>query len=448
MNVSLTDVSPSQKKIQVQIPESKVTEELQKRYRDLAKKTKVKGFRPGKVPLSIVKSYYGKAVEQEASTQLIQDTFEDALKETDLKPLTQADISESHFEEDGAFTYTALVDICPPFELADYKELKVYKPAIEITDDQVGEEMEKLVQGHAQLRTVEGDRPIGLGDVAIVDVSLSEGNRLLEKGKSQDLMVEVGKGNLHPNFDEQLLGHKPGESLSFELKYPEDAPTPDLAGKTIHFDLTIKDLKEKEVPELNDDFAQSLASGQFDTLEALRDEVRGKLHEREEQRASQGVREQVIGKLLDSVQFEISPKVVEQEAERMLDNLKRQFQSQGLQFDPSTLNSEHYKNVSRLQAERDIRTKLVLEKIGQIEGIALDSDEEEQVFIEIAAAYRMDLKKFKSEFEDSALVENARGKKLEDKVLKFIENEAVFVDTPEEAKAPDAEAGAQEPEQV
>lgn len=97
----------------------------------------------------------------------------------------------------------------------------------------------------------------------------------------------------------------------------------------------------------------------------------------------------------------------------MLDNLKRQFQSQGLQFDPSTLNSEHYKNVSRLQAERDIRTKLVLEKIGQIEGIALDSDEEEQVFIEIAAAYRMDLKKFKSEFEDSALVENARGKKLE-----------------------------------
>jgi trigger factor len=124
MNVSLTDVSPSQKKIEVQIPGSKVTEELEKRLRDLAKKTKVKGFRPGKVPVSIIKSYYGKAVEHEVSTYFIQETFEDALKETDLKPLTQADVNESHFEEDGAFTYTALVDICPPFELPDYKGLQ------------------------------------------------------------------------------------------------------------------------------------------------------------------------------------------------------------------------------------------------------------------------------------------------------------------------------------
>jgi trigger factor len=446
MNVSLTDVSPSQKKIQVQIPGSKVTEELQKRYRELAKNTKIKGFRPGKVPLSIVKSYYGKAVEQEASTQFIQDTFEDALKETDLKPLTPADISESHFEEDGAFTYTALVDICPPFELSDYKGLKVFKPAVEITDDQVGEEMEKLVQSHAQLRTVESDRAIGRGDVTIVDFTLSSGGRALEKGKTQDIMVEVGKGNIHPDFDEHLLGRKPGESFSFELEYPEDAPTPELAGKTVRFDLTIKDLKEKEVPELNDDFAQSLASGQFDTIDALREEIRRKLQEREEQRASQGVREQVIGKLLGSVQFEVS-KAVEREAERMLDTLKRQFESQGLQFDAANLHSEHYRSVSRLQAEHDIRTSLVLEKIAQVEGIALDPDEEEQVFIDIAAAYRMDLKKFKSEFADSAVVENAKAKKLEEKVLKFIENEAVFVNTPEEAKEPEAGPGAEEPEQ-
>ena len=131
MNVSLTDISPSQKKIRVEIPESKVTEELDKKYRDLAKKTKIKGFRPGKVPLSIIKSYYGKAVEHEVSTQFIEDTFGDALKETDLKPLTQADVSESHFEEGGAFTYTALVDICPPFELPVYKGLEIHKPAVD-----------------------------------------------------------------------------------------------------------------------------------------------------------------------------------------------------------------------------------------------------------------------------------------------------------------------------
>jgi trigger factor len=448
MNVSLTEVSPSQKKIQVQIPVSKVTEELEKKYRDLAKNTKVKGFRPGKVPLSIIKSYYGKAVEHELSAQFIQDTFEDALKETDVKPLTQADVSESHFEEDGGFTYTALVDICPPFELPGYKGLEVHKPAVEITDEQIQQEMDGLAQSHAQLHTVESPRPIHEGDVAIVDFTPIVGGKVFEKGKTQDLMVEVGKGSLHPDFDGHLVGRESGESFSFELDYPEDARTPELAGKKVRFDLTIKDLKEKEVPELNDEFAQSLGSGQFETIEALKDEFRSKLREREEQSVSQIVHTQILRKILDQVQFEVSPRVIDREAERMINNLKRQFESQGLQFDTATLDSEHYKNISRLQAEKDIRARLVLDKIAEAEGIALDPEEVEEVFRDIAASYRMDVKKFKSQFGDSALMEKEQEKKLEDKVLKFIESEAVFVDAPEETTEPEAEPEPEAPEQV
>jgi trigger factor len=448
MNVSLTEISPSQKKIQVQIPGSKVTEELEKKYRDLAKNTKIKGFRPGKVPLGIIKSYYGKAVEHELSAQFIQDTFEDALKETDVKPLTQADVSESHFEEDGGFTYTALVDICPPFELPAYKGLEVHKPAVEITDEQVRQEMNVLAQSHAQLHTVESARPIHEGDVAVVDFTPIVGGKVFEKGKTQDLMVEVGKGSVHPDFDKHLVGHERGESFSFELDYPEDARTPELAGKSVRFDLTVKDVKEKEVPELNDEFAQSLGSGQFETIEALRDEFRGKLFEREEQRASQSVHSQILKKILDQVRFEISPRVIEREAERMLSNLKRQFEGQGLQFDPGALDSDHYKNMSRIQAENEIRTRLVLEKIAGIEAIALDPDEEEQVYKDIAASYRMDVKKFKNQYGDSALVEKEKEKKLEDKVLKFIAGEAVFVDAPEEATELETEPEPDGTEQV
>jgi trigger factor len=436
MNVSLTEISPSQKKIQIQIPGSKVTEELQKKYRDLAKNTKIKGFRPGKVPLSIIKSYYGKAVELELSNQFIQDTFDDALKENDIKPLTQADVSESHFEEDGAFTYTALVDVCPPFELPDYKGLEIHRPEVEITDEQVDEEMNGLAQSHAQVRAVETARPIHEGDVAVVDFTPIVGGKVFEKGKTKDLMVEVGKGSVHPDFDQHLVGREPGESFSFELDYPEDARTPELAGNRVRFDLTVKDLKEKEVPELNDDFALSLGSGQFETIEALRDEFRKRLREREEQKVTQAVYGQILRKILDQVQFEVSPRVIEREAERMLNNLKRQFTDQGLQFDAGTLDSENYKTMSRLQAEKDIRTRLVLEKIAKAESIALDPDEEEEVFRDIAASYRMDVKKFKSQYGDSALVEKEQERKLEDKVLKFIENEAVFVDKPEETSEP------------
>jgi trigger factor len=140
--------------------------------------------------------------------------------------------------------------------------------------------------------------------------------------------------------------------------------------------------------------------------------------------------------------------VIEREAERMINNLKRQFESQGLQFDTATLDSEHYKNISRLQAEKDIRARLVLDKIAEAEGIALDPEEVEEVFRDIAASYRMDVKKFKSQFGDSALMEKEQEKKLEDKVLKFIESEAVFVDAPEETTEPEAEPEPEAPEQV
>jgi len=448
MNVSLTEISPSQKKIRVEIPGSSVTKELEKKYRDLAKKAKIKGFRPGKVPLSIIKSYYGKAVEHEVSTQLIEDTFGDALKESDLKPLTRADVSESHFEEGGAFAYTAVVDICPPFELPDYKGLKIHKPAVEVTEEQIQAELDKLVQSHSQLRALESERPIREGDVAIVDFTPSVEGRVFEKGKTKDFLAEVGKGGLHPDFDKHLLGRRPGESFSFELYYPEDASSSELAGKSVRFELTIKELKEKEVPELNDEFAQSLGSGQFETLEALRQELRKKLLEREEQSGSQNVRDQILRKILSKVQFEISPRVIELEADRILHNLKHQFESQGLKFDADALNTSEYKTGSRLQAERDIRTRLVLDRIAEAEAISLDSEEEEQVFRDIAAAYRIDMAKVRSEYGESAIVEQEKERKFKDKVVKFIESEAVFVDTPEEAKEPEAGPGAEEPEQA
>lgn len=445
MNVSVTDISPSQKKIHVEVPASQVQKEIDDKYRDLAKKVKIKGFRPGKVPRSIIKSYYGKAVEQEVSSQFIEETYPDALKETNLKPLTQADVSESRFEENGSFSYTALVDICPPFEQPNYRELKIYKPKVEIGEELVDAEMDRLRQGQAQLRTVEEDRPIKDGDVAVVDFVPSVGGQVFEKGKTQEFMAEIGKGSLHPDFDKHLLGHRKGDNFTFELDYAENTPTPEIAGKRVRFDLTVKDLKEKELPELNDEFAQSLAGGQFDSLDALKAEILKKLQERETERSEGAVREQIIDKLLKQTQFELSPRVVEREADRMIENLKHQFESQGLQFDTNRFNAPEYRTGYRAQAERDIRTRLVLDSIAKAETIDLDYQETEEIYADISRTYRVDLEKVKSEYADSALVEQAKERKLEEKVLKFIESEAVLVENPEDAREPEAEAKAEEP---
>lgn len=440
MNVSVTDVNPGQKKLHVEVPASRVREEFEEKYRKLAKSAKIKGFRPGKVPRSIIKSYYAKAVEHEVSSQFIQETFSEALKETHLKPLTQADVSESNFEDDGSFSYTALVDICPPFELPEYKGLTLYKPPVEIPEDQVDAEVERLRQGNAQLKAVESDRPIRDLDVVMVDFTpIVEGN-VFEKGKTQDFMVEIGKGSLHPDFDKHLLGHRRGESFSFELDYPKETPTPEIAGKRVHFELVVKELREKELPELNDEFAQSIAGPRFDTLEDLKEEIRKQIREREEEKVSGELINMIYDKLLRRTRFEVSPRVIEAEIGRMADNLRYQFERQGLQFDPARFNSPDFRASYKPQADKNVRIRLILEEIAEVEQISLTDEEKEEIYREIGRASGMDAEKVKREYEDSPIVEHSRDRKIEDKVLKFIEAEAVYVETLEEARDPEEAA--------
>jgi len=207
MNVSVVDLSANQKKLQVQIPALKVQEDLDEKYRELAKSIRIKGFRPGRVPRNIIKSYYGKTVESELSSQFIQETFQDALREANLKPLVEADVSEVHFEDNGAFTYIALVDVSPPFELEEYKGLALHRPSVEIDETQVETELERLRQQHAQLRSVETERTVTEGDVVLVDLLPTVDGTVFEKGKANDYMAEIGKQTIHPEFDQHLIGH-------------------------------------------------------------------------------------------------------------------------------------------------------------------------------------------------------------------------------------------------
>lgn len=444
MNVSVVDVSANQKKVQIEIPASAVQKELEAKYRELAKSVKIKGFRPGKAPRSILKSYYGKSVEHEVSSDLIQKSFPEALKETGLKPLTPADVSESRFEENGALTYTALVETSPPFDLPSYKGLKVYKPPVEVPEDRVEEELARLREQHAELRTVEQERPVAEGDIVIVDFTPSVAGKVFEKGKNSGVMIEVGKKSVHPDFDAKLVGRLPGETFSFELDYPEDAPTREIAGKRVTFELTIKELKEKELPELDDDFAKSVGS-QFETLEALKNEIRERLIKREEEKLGDQVRQQIADKLLDQVQIELPPKVVESEVDRMIGMLRYQFESQGLQFDASKFNTPEIRAGYRAPAERNVRRHLIFDKIAEAEGIALDEAEKESIYQDIAKVYRTDVSEVRREFAESPIVQDAEDRKIQDKVFGLLEQEAEYTDAPE---PPAAEpAGSEAPKQ-
>jgi len=439
MNVSVVDLSANQKKLQVQIAAQEVQGELDKRYRELAKEVRIKGFRPGKVPRNILKSYYGKAVEGEVSSQFIKDSFPEALRQSELKPLVEADVDEVHFDPGGTFTYVAVLDVSPAFEVEGYKGLELQRPPLSGIEEQMEAELDKLRQQHAQLRTLETNRPIREDDMVLIDLTPTIDGVVFEKGKMADHMTEVGKNVLHPDFDDHLIGHRAGDEVSFDLDYPPNAQPPEVAGKTVHFDVTIRELKEKIVPDLDEEFAQEV--GKFDTLEALKEEVRKQVVKREESNATSAVHDQIVKSLLAKTQFELSQKVIDREVDRLLDIFLHQFKTQGLEVDPARFNTPEMRAGYRPQAEKGLQWSLIAHHIAKLEGLDLTSEEEEETFREVAAMFRMDVGTFKQEHSESAVIAEAKEAKIQEKVLKFLEEQAVFTEpsTLEEGKSPEQE---------
>lgn len=418
-NVSVVDVNPNQKKLQVQIPALLVQREFDSRYRELSKQIRIKGFRPGKVPKNIIKSYYGKTIESEVSSHLIQESFSEALREVNLNPLVEADVSEMKFEEDGAFTYAAVLEVCPPFTVEGYRGLQVERPSLEITDEQVSAELERIREQHTQLRTIETPKPVAEGDVVLVDFTPLVDGVVFERGQARDYMVDIGKNSLHPDFDTHLIGRMVGETITFDLDYPEDAPTKEIAGKRVTFEVTIKELKEKLLPELNDEFAKDL--GSFETLEELRNTIYEKLHQREKDRISSEVRQQIIDQMVSKIHFEVSPKVIDREVDHLIELFQRQFQSQGLKLDLDKFNTPEIRAEYRPQAERNVKWRLIAAQLASQENIQLTDEELDEIFKDIARLTRMDVETIKKDYSESMIVVQAKDRKLQDKVLTFLE---------------------------
>ncbi len=429
MKVSVTDLSPTQKRLEIEVPANRVKRELDKRYRDLAKNVRIKGFRPGKVPRKILQSYYGKNVESEVSSQVIQETYPKAIQEAAIKPLVEADIEEMHFADEGTFTYAAIVEVSPPFELPEYKGLEIEKRAAAVTDEQVLEELQKVRQQHAQLQSLEEDRPIREGDVVVVDFTPWVDDAVFERGKADDYMLEVGQKRLNPEFDENLLGRRAGESFSFETDYPADAPTKEIAGKRVRFEVTVKEVKAKILPELDDDFAKEV--GDYETLEELKEATRSRLAETAEKGLRAETRGKIMEELVKRASFDLSPKVIDREVDFLVEQFVSQFQRQGLNIDTEAFKTPDVRAEYRPQAERNLRWRLIANRIAAREGIELAEDDLEAIYAEVARVMRTTVEKVRDVYAESPVIEQMKESKLHEKVMEFLEASAVFVEPSE-----------------
>src|SRR5512139_1312123 len=328
MKTSVEEISSIKKKVLIEIPEDQVNKEVESFYKDLGKKAKIKGFRPGKVPRNILERYFKDYVKAEVVQKLIQDTYPQALSEIDLQPVSPPVIDPGEFEGGKSFQYSAVIEVKPDLKLEGYTGLKIEGKKEEVKDEEVEARLKSLQNLHANLKTISEARPIQAGDFVIVDYEASIGGKPLEGGKAIDFTLEVGSGQFIPALEEKLIGLKPEEEKEIEVSFHQDYGYQKWAGKTISFHVKIKEIKEKILPPLDDEFAKDL--GDYSSFEELKAKLKGEIEKEKELALERQLKDQLIDQLLEANPFEVPESLVEEQAKALVSDTKLKLAAQGV----------------------------------------------------------------------------------------------------------------------
>jgi len=423
LSITVEDINTVEKQIQVTIPADTVAKELDKYYLTLRKSVKIKGFRPGKVPRSILEKFYKKQVETEVIQQLVNDTYQSALTEKNIRAVSQPIIDNQKLEAGKDFAYTARVDVPPKIDLPDtYIGLELDEEKLEVSEADVDKYLDEMRNFHSQLNTLDSDRPISSGDYVLIDYTGAIDGVPLKEGAAKDKLIEIKPDSFLPGFTNQMLGLKPGVTREITVTPPEDYAQKEIAGKTLVFQVTIKEVKEKIVPPLDDNFARDV--GEFETVAALREQVEKELTIREEQRIQNALHTDILKKVLDETPFDAPPSLVNKQTEFLIQQARSQMDRQGLQVDSSTMINRELQEAYRPMAEFQVKRSFVLEEIARREGIEVAESETQERLKILNAARSQNPEGAAGGTDTEEAREQINARILEDKALAFLKEKA------------------------
>jgi trigger factor len=422
MKASVEEISSIKKKVSVEIPEDEVAKEVDSIYKDLGKKAKIKGFRPGKVPKNILERYFKDYVKSEAIQKLIEETYPKAISEIHLEPVSPPVVEPGEFEGGKPFQYSAVIEVKPDIQLGEYTGLKIEGKKEEVKDEEVEERLKALQNLHANLRTISGTRPVQTGDYVIIDYEASLGGKPLEGGKAIDFTVEVGSGQFIPAFEEKLIGLKPEEEKEIEVSFPEDYGYKKWAGKAISFQVKIKEVKEKILPPLDDEFAKDL--GDYLSFEELKSKLKGEIEKEKEIALERQLKDRLVDQLLEANPFEVPESLVEEQAKTLVSDTKFRLAAQGVDLKNLGISEEKLQGDYRAVAQRQVKTFLILERIAGQEGILATDEEAEARLQEMAERMRQKFDVVKRYYEQNGLFPELKAGIIRDKTLNFLVEKA------------------------
>jgi trigger factor len=370
MKIEVKDVSPVRKEMAVEAAADEVAREKDELLRRYARQAKIPGFRQGKAPLSVIKARFGREVDEDLRERLVARLYTEAIREKGFSPLGDPMLKEVSLEEGQPFRFETSFEVAPEFTPKSYREVEVRRPAVEVTDHDVKSALEDLQQAHTRFVTEEG-RAAVTGDVVVSDVEgTPEGG---ETFRRERVVMEVGASNSLPEFNENLEGATAGSALEFTVRYPEGYDAKELAGKAVEYRLQVHEVKLREVPELDDEFAKDL--GEFDNLTELEGRIREDLLERKKAESEAAVRQSVVDKVLLENPIPLPDVLVEAETRHRLEEMVRMMVQQGV--DPRTAEVD-WKALRERQEEparKSVHARLVLDAVARTEGLQVDDEE-------------------------------------------------------------------------
>jgi trigger factor len=422
MKVEIEDISEVKRKFKIEVPSTEVTQEVDRAYRELGKRAKVKGFRPGKVPRSVLEMYYHKDVEQEVSDTLVRRSLGEALKENSVDPINLSWPEALPPVVAGQdFRFSVELEVPPEFTAQDYLGLKLEAPEVEVTDDEVDKRLEEVRQANALLKPPAEDRGVQEGDFVVLDYQGYFAGEPVEAAKAEGTYVEVGSGKFNLDFERNLVGLKEGAEARFAVSLPDDFANPLIAGKVIEFQVKILEVKEKVVAELDETFARNLG-GNFQTVADLRTAVQEDIIKGKERERQAYLENQVADQLLARHQFEVPPSLVLQEQENMLRDQMDRFRQHGMNI--ANMDTGKMAEVLKPMAERRVRVKLVLARIADQENLTVDDPEVDAALARIAVHSGRDVDEVMKFYEERDLRGVLRRELLDDKTMKMVLDKA------------------------
>lgn len=414
MKVDVERIDNTQRKLEITVSLEEVDKGYNEIIQEFRKHSNVKGFRPGRTPVNVIESVYGKQIINELSAKLVNDTFYKALEDNNLNPVNKPRLNPDELKKGSEFRYSAEFEVLPEFEAEGYEGLDLVKEIHEVKEEDIINTLDRLRENAAEAKPLSERRPVKEGDYVFIDQDAQIDGKSVNDLKKENIQLTVGDDRLIKEFEENLIGMNIGDEKEFKVKYDQDFPIDEAKDKEVTFKIKLNDIKERFIPEIDDEFAKSY---DLENIDQLKNRIKEDLQRQMENQSDGKLRQSIMKNLIDKYSFDIPPTLLNQEKQYLLNRYAYDYERRGMKM--PEINEDIMSTLDK-RAQTNVKASIILNKIATKENIYVTQSELDGKINEMASMYGVPFDKFKETYQKNNMLSGLESKLVEEKVLDFI----------------------------